>query len=861
MFRNKLLWVLSLVVIASMVLTACGGTVQTVEVVKTVEVTKEVVQTQVVTVKETQIVEVAAPTATPEPVTRTGGWLDLVVFTEQNSADAAISQLQSGDIDVYAYSVTGPERFQKVTSDPNLSYSNAFGSTTELTFNPAVCTDTTKLNPFSNPKIREAMNWALDRSYVVQEIYGGMAQAKFTVLNSAFPDYARYVDVSRALEAQYAYNFDKAKEVITAEMEGMGATVVDGKFQFNDAPVSVMILIRTEDERKQIGDYVAKQIADLGFTADPQYKTRSEASPIWVRGNPTDCLFNIYTGGWITTAISRDNGADFSFYYTPNDYPIPLFQAYTPTEEFNTVALKLRNNDFANMDERRALFEQALPMSLTDSVRIWIADQKSFSPFRKDLKVASDLAGGIAGSSLLPYTLRIEGQEGGAAQVSQPGVLVDPWNPVAGSNWIYDTTVRRMVEDQAFVTDPYTGLNLPQRLERAEVTVKEGLPVSTSSDYVTVNTAPEIQVPGDAWVDWDAVNQKWLTASEVYTETQTALSKTVVYYPSDLWKTEWHDGSPLTPADFMMAAIETFDRGKPESALYDASQAETLAAFMDHFKAVKFVSMDPLVIETYDDQWFLDAELMVNGVSTWWPNYTYGVAPWHMIAIGNMAEADGKLAFSAAKADEKQVEWMSYISGPSLDILASELVTATAQTAIPYAPTMSAYVTADEAAARYANLQAWYDLKKFFWVSDGPYYLDGVFPTENTVTVARNPKFMDLSNKWDRFSEPKMATVEVDGPANVTIGQAADFNVMVYYKDAPYPAAEIDSVSYLVFDATGALAGKGTADAVADGQYKVTLPADLTSKLAAGSNKLEVAVVSKVVSVPAFGAFEFVTAP
>jgi len=101
MLRNKIMWVLSLIVIASMILTACGA--QTVEVVKTVEVIKEVVATQIV--KETQIVEVTQevlPTPTPEPVTRTGGWLDLVVFTEQNSADAAISQLQSGDIDVYA---------------------------------------------------------------------------------------------------------------------------------------------------------------------------------------------------------------------------------------------------------------------------------------------------------------------------------------------------------------------------------------------------------------------------------------------------------------------------------------------------------------------------------------------------------------------------------------------------------------------------------------------------------------------------------------------------------------------------------------------------------------------------------------
>ena len=64
----------------------------------------------------------------------------------------------------------------------------------------------------------------------------------------------------------------------------------------------------------------------------------------------------------------------------------------------------------------------------------------------------------------------------------------------------------------------------------------------------------------------------------------------------------------MTLADFMMAMIYGFDRGKPESAIYDASAGETLAAFLDHFKAVKIVSTDPLVIETYDDLWFLDAE-------------------------------------------------------------------------------------------------------------------------------------------------------------------------------------------------------------------------------------------------------------
>ena len=109
-------------------------------------------------------------------------------------------------------------------------------------------------------------------------------------------------------------------------------------------------------------------------------------------------------------------------------------------------------------------------------------------------------------------------------------------------------------------------------------------------------------------------------------------------------------------------------------------QAENLAAFRITSRRVKIVSTDPLVIETYDDLWYLDAETMP---TTWWPQYGYGVAPWHTIAIGNMAEANGKLAFSADKADEKQIEWMSYISGPSLEILASELVSATAETDDP----------------------------------------------------------------------------------------------------------------------------------------------------------------------------------
>ena len=448
----------------------------------------------------------------------------------------------------------------------------------------------------------------------------------------------------------------------------------DGKWQYQGAPVVVMGLIRTEDDRKLIGDYVATQLESVGFTVDRQFKTRSEASPIWVQGNPTDCLFGYYTGGWITTEVVRDEGSNFSFYNTANDYPIPLFQAYTPSPEFDEIALKLRNNDFATLEERDELFAKAMALSLEDSgsgsVRVWIDDGLAFSPQTSDVEVTADLSGGVAGARMWPATVRFKGLEGGVMRMAQPGILVDPWNPIAGSNWIYDMMPIRATMDWGVQIDPFTGLRLPQRIESASVVAKEGLPIGKTLDWVDLQFAPSIEVPGDAWVDWDATNQKFITAAEAYTTTQTSNVKVTVTYPADLFETiKWHDGSPLTMGDFVNGMIMTFDPGKPESAIYDEALGETLNAFMSHFKGVKVVSTDPLVIETYDDLFALDAENNVNDTTTWWPNYTYGPLSWHTNALGVQADADKKLAFSAAKADTNKVEWMSYVAGPSLEIL------------------------------------------------------------------------------------------------------------------------------------------------------------------------------------------------
>jgi len=858
---KKISILISLLVAVSLVLAACGS-----QAPATDEPAMEEPQSQA-----------PAPVATDEPAMeepteeavmshtdRKGAWVDEVIFTEENSAEAAVSQLNAGQLDIYAYNVAEAPVFETVKSSSGLAYTDMVGSSVALMFNPAPFASG-ELNPFSDQQIREAMHWLVDRNYVVQEIYKGLAIPRYSVLSTVFPDYARYADIMRELEAKYAYNYDEADSVVTERMTAMGAEKVDGKWTFNGSPVTLIFVIRTEDNRRPIGDYFASQLESIGFTVERLYKNRTEASPYWIQSDPAEGQWSVYTAGWISPTISRDEGSQFSGYFMPRGFGIPLWQAYTPPAEFDEVALKLESNDFQNLDERRELFAKALPYSLSEAYEIWVVDEVAFSPRINQLSVASDLAGGPAGSYLWGQTIRIAGQEGGSVRVSQPGILVDPWNPINGSNWIYDSMPQRGTSDNGAVADPFTGLSWPQRLESAEVTVEEGLPVASSLDWVDLKFEPQITVPEDAWVDWDATEQRFITAGELYPDGLTAKTKVTVTYPADLFDTvTWHDGSPLSAADFVMSMIEVFDPAKEDSAIYDEVNVSTLEAYLSHFRGVRIVSTDPLVIETYDDAFLLDAEVMITQNMTypnptWWPQYAYGEAAWHSFVPGLLAEANQELAFSTDKAGALEVEWMSMISGPSLDILKKYLDQAQSETLIPYAATLGDFITPEEASARYANLEAFYAEHNHLWVNTGPFVLDQVFPVEGTLTLKRYEGYTDPADKWDRFSTPKIAEVELDGAGQVQSGTEAVFDVFISFNGEPYANADISEVKYLLFNSKRELVDSGAAEAVSDGQFQVVLSADVTSQLESGSNKLEAIVVPSVVSIPSFASFEFVT--
>lgn len=717
------------------------------------------------------------------PIPATGAPVGSIIFTAESDHARAVLKLAAGAIDIYAQPITDSVLFADIATHPEIDYALNYGSCRDIRFNTYARSrdpfvpefDDGRLNPFAVPEIREAMNWLIDRDYMVEEYLGGLGVPKYTALGTAFPDSSlRYPHIVEAIEAHYAHDPARAAGIIATEMGQAGAVFQDGKWYYNDGQVEIIALIRSDlPPYPEAGHYIADRIESLGFKVTRLVMTAAEAAPIWLYGDPADGQFHFYTGDWTYPAIARDQAGVFDQMYTHrvmSGYPLwkVLEEQLLDWPELDNASRTLSNREFTTMDEREDLFETVLWEAMEFSNCIWLMDIAGASAYRYNVAVTADVAAGIS-QPTWPYTAHF--QEDGipvwryTLRLELPGLLVENWNPVAGSARSYDTFMTRALGDAGILPDPRTGLYWPQRVDSAAVTIKQGLPVITTLDWLTLDFAPEIVVPPDAWADWDPVGERFITVEERFPAGTTALRKSVVTYPSDLWDAPLHDGSTISMGDFVMAMIMHFDRGKEASPVYDPACKAPLEEFLQTFKGVRIVSVEPnLVIETYSDAWHMDAEL---NVTDWFP--AYGTCDWtgfwHTVTPGWLAERNTELAFSREKAATLGVPWADYTRGASLPILEKWLDWAVYYSFIPYSPTLGNYVSLEEAARRWSNLHDWYSEMGHFWVGSGPYMLKTVSPVAKIVVLKRFENYPDPSDKWFFLLEPfsPTTTMTADG--------------------------------------------------------------------------------------------------
>ena len=803
-----------------------------------------------------------------------GIWADEIVFFEETDQPKVISMMQTGDAHLYGNAFVA-ELYQDLI-DAGLTVNLSYGSFNEILLNPAVNDadepffSDGRLNATGIQKVRDGIHYLIDRQFIVDEILNGLGVARHTMLDPNFPPYAQAIEACRAVELEYRHDAAKAENLITEGMTLNGAEMVDGKWMYDGEPVTIIALIRIEDERLEIGNYLADELEGVGFTVERVERTSAELVQLWLLGDPNAGEWNYYTGGWISNLIDRDQGADFDFMYTPRGWQVPLNQGY-PIHlypEADEAFDALGRRDYNSIAERKELLGQAERGAQECQWHQWLFSAASPWATPQDVAVLVDVAAGISGAYIWGHTARFIDEDGapvvgGTLRMASPSMLTTAWNPVAGSNWLYDAMIQRATEDWFLFPDPFTGLYQPHMVDSAVCTVLETIPMSATLDYVTVEKVAEINVPGDAWGDWDAAAGKFITRSEKFPGGLTAKTKTECTFSDSLFESKWHDGSTFSIGDMLLQFILGFDVAKPESPVYDEAQVASFEQFITVFKGARITSRPPggpLTIEVYHDSFYLDAEAQVfNRIGgLFWPYYSQGMSPWHTMAASWLAEEEELTTWSEDKADNLGVDRQNWVAGESLNILLEKAEEAQAVNFVPYQFEMLKYIDPGEIFERYENMKAFLDTYGHLWIGNGPMYIESVDPIANIIVGKRFEDYVHDLNKFLAFAEPKFGVMEVDGPDTVSVGGEAVFTASLTFEGEAYAADEIQEVKYLVFDATGELAFSGAGEVLGDGQLQVNLSAEETGMLVPGSSKIEVIAVLLPVAKPSFGSFTFI---
>src|SRR5919202_2476906 len=99
----------------------------------------------------------------------TGPNVDSVRFTQYSDENIALKAIKSGDIGVYLYRIP-LEVVSDVRKDLSLAVYDRDAGSFGILLNPAPPKDNATLNPFQIKQVRSAVNYLIDREFVVNDI-------------------------------------------------------------------------------------------------------------------------------------------------------------------------------------------------------------------------------------------------------------------------------------------------------------------------------------------------------------------------------------------------------------------------------------------------------------------------------------------------------------------------------------------------------------------------------------------------------------------------------------------------------------------------------------------------------------------
>lgn len=728
--------------------------------------------------------------------------------------DTAPLEVQAGNIDLYVYGLR-TEAAQQLRGDPSVQTFEAPATALSLVLNPAPAPDG-RLNPFAIPEVRTAMEYLVDRDFITQDIYRGLAQPMITHVAPTELDFQTVYDIDRGSDIRF--DPDYAHQQIDAAMTAAGAEKVGDRWQYQGQPVRIKVIARVEDERRQIGDLLKAALEGAGFEVAVTYQQFAAAIQTVYSTDPAAFEWQVYTEGWSRGAAQRYDDSTINAMAAPwmGNMPGWQEQGFWQYEdpEMDELGQRLFRGQFGSVEERDELLRTMTQRSLEAPVRIWLASVVNTFAAGADLTDATlDVAAGPRSA----WTLRSARMPGSdTVRVGNLWVWTQSttWNPVGGFGDAYSVDIWRNLYDPPLANHPFTGVPGPFR---------------ASYDVETAGPDGMLDVPADAVV-WDAVNDAWVPVAG-----GTTARTLVTFDYSKYLGASWHDGQPITLADAILPIAQGFDMAYDEDkARIETALAVTARPYLDTFKGFRLTADDRL--EVYVDYWHFD-----EGQIAAYASPTGFGMPWEVLAaMDRLVFDERRAAYSDTAAARYDVPWLSLVMRSDARLVDRMLRQMEGELPAGLQLGDRSLVTQEEADARYQAAQDWLDDHDHLVISQGPYVLTRFdAPAQFAQLDAfRDPAYPFTAADFT-LGDPPELTIEPPADALIGVGQPAELTVTVTGEGTL-------GLRYLLLDpATGAVVQEGAAEPGATpGTFVVRLPAEVTGQLFPGLYRLSLAASS-----------------
>ncbi|WP_297549986.1 ABC transporter substrate-binding protein [Thermococcus sp.] len=295
-----------------------------------------------------------------KPIPWNPNWKEIDIYGTLNK-DTAILAVAKGEYDFYWYA-TPYSDIAKVMQqygkdlNPIKTISVWWSLDLNLVGDPQTglvnSSGTEKFNPFALRGVRYAMNWLVNRQYIVSQILQGSGAPMFGPEVSGQVDaYMRIMTVAKALGFTPQGDENYALKLIDQAMNNAAQALAkkgyklekkDGIWYFNGEPVTVKVIARVEDQRLDEGKYIAQILQKAGFKVELLQWQRTQASKVVYGQDPRTLQWHVYTEGWVSSGIQSVTSIAWDFwffdYYVDPNWATNYHNPMTVQDLVNTIA-------------------------------------------------------------------------------------------------------------------------------------------------------------------------------------------------------------------------------------------------------------------------------------------------------------------------------------------------------------------------------------------------------------------------------------------------------------------------------------------------------------------------------------------